>query len=92
MHDGVLQAGLKHLYEGLFNKKLNFFTSGIESVASVNTSQYVSLLETTVAANSTCLVLAGGGNYQRIASDMYRNNFKRTKRTKMCGIETIGEC
>ena len=92
VHDGVFQAGLKHLYEGLFNKKLNLFTSGIESVASVNTSQYVSLLETTVAANGTCLVLAGGGNYQRIASDMYRNKFKRTKRTKMCGIETIGEC
>ena len=88
----VLEEGLDRLYKLLFGnvtvrKKM---MARINSVVSVQSPGYVAQLEKSIAANATCLVLAGGGYFQDVVKDLYyKCNVASLE--KMCKVEII-EC
>ena len=79
-HDGVLKAGLDQLHKSLFGRVIHL-NDRIDSVVSFKSPGYVALLEMVLAANGTCLVLAGGGMFHSRVADLH---FMQSSQEEMC--------
>ena len=89
LRDGVLQAGLKQLHNGLFDKPINL-TARIESIASVKMPHYIGLIQSTLASNGTSLVLAGGSSTKKMTASMFFTRHAKKKNKNR--LQTINEC
>ena len=60
--------------EKLFGESLSLkqWEESFDSIVHHQTPGYVALVQKTIAANATCLLLAGGGTFQVTAENMYR--------------------
>ena len=61
-HEDVLETGLIKLHKLLYGKVVPLHKR-IESIVSNRSPGYIALLEMTLTANATCVVLAGGGEF-----------------------------
>ena len=69
----VLNSSLDYLYKKLFGDsvKITEDMEKIEDIASSKTPGYVAMLQRNIAANATGLILAGGGKFQDMTSELY---------------------
>jgi len=81
----VLKKGIKKLYKILFNGTVTEeeLSGRIETIINLPISGLVAQLEKNIAANATCLVLAGGGSYQGSVSNLYKHYSKEKKTETM---------
>ena len=75
---GINSSDLDHSYK--------LWDNSFESIASFNSAGYISMLQKHLAAQGTCLLTAGGGEFQRSARNMYRDHRKCTHVVKECEI------
>ncbi len=92
--DGVLELGLRKLYQHLYGNQTNreSMVQRIEEIVVLPSPGYVALFEKTLAANGTCLLLAGGGTFQDHARLLYKKQFSRRRLKKSCGVEHLHDC
>ena len=71
---GVLDSIVNGFYQELFEEPITQrdLTARIEAVVQVRASGYVAQFERNLAANGKCLLLAGGGDFQRSALNLYK--------------------
>ena len=93
-HHGVLESALDRLYQNLYGNSSNRETMmrRMEEMVLVESPGYVALLESTIAANGTCLLLVGGGRFQEHAKKLYKNHFWKKRLKRKCGVEFVQGC
>jgi len=93
-HRGMLESSLDRLYQKLYGNSTNRqkMMGRMEEVVLVQSPGYVALLESTIAANGTCLLLVGGGRFQEHAKKLYENHFWKNRLKRNCGVEFIQGC
>ena len=90
-HNDILQAGLDRLYKALLGDTTDRddMMARIDAVVQVQSPGYVAQLERNIAANATCLVLAGGGSFHGTVRKLYNTQYRETRLHNNCGIENI---
>lgn len=78
------------LYRQLYDNSssLDDWDESFDKVASFKTAGYLAQLQKTLAANGSCLLTAGGGNFQRSAEMLY--NKTRRSTDNHCAIQVPG--
>jgi len=71
-----LEALMNTLYSSLFGNPdaRSIMMERIETLMAVQSPGYVAQIEKTIAANSTCLILSGGGFFQKNAKLLYESS------------------
>ena len=84
----LLLAGLDRMYKRLLGSaNRESMMARIDAVVPIQSPGYVALLEKNIAANASCLVLAGGGSFQGSVKHLYNRQHKETNRN--CGVREI---
>ena len=91
IHYDTLMAGLDRFYKMLLGNTTDRddMMARIDAVVQVQSPGYVAQLEKNIAANATCLVLAGGGSFHGTVKDLYNTQYGETRLHKNCGVEYI---
>ena len=78
----VLNSALDYLYKKLFGDSMKYTEDmeKIENIASSKSPGYVAMLQRNIAANATSLVLAGGGMFHGMTSQLYDHYHLSTPR------------
>ena len=87
----LVDLALWELHNGIFGEHIDF-TSKIEFITPFLSPGYLAFLEKTVAANGSCIVLAGGGNFHKSVSNVYLKNLKNESETNVCLMTSINGC
>ena len=71
---GVLNKSLSLLYHELFGDSISMseHMRRIEHIVSFKNPGYVAILQKEIAANGVCLLLGGGGSFQKTALQLYK--------------------
>ena len=69
----VLNETVPEMFELLFGDSFDQdeWEQSFESVAHFKVSGYIAVMQKTLAANSACLVLVGGGSFQASTKELY---------------------
>ena len=87
-HNNTIKEAIKIFYKNVFSGTAteSEMTRRLENIVEVPISGFIAQIEKNIAANATCLLLAGGGSYQGSASKLYKL-FSDENNQKECLIE-----
>ena len=90
-HYDLLLDGLDRLYKLLLGNMADRekMMARVDAVVPVQSPGYVAQLEKSIAANATCLVLVGGGTFQKTVKNLYNTQYRETRLHRDCGIKQM---